>query len=105
MHVIGADVIWLAFNINDYRIYICDKPKEVDYFIDTEIQFLTDKERNILQNTVKIVNDEEAAEVKVELSDQTDRTKDVRIEAEGYVLSFRFDTETCEVIDIRKVVD
>ena len=54
---------------------------------------------------MKVANAEEAAEVKVELSDETDRTKAVRIEADGYVLSFRFDTETCEGIDIRKVVD
>ena len=90
---------------NDYRIKLLDKPKGYDELIDLEIQFLTDKDGHILQNTVKVEHLGEATGFDVKLSDSTGRTKSVQVTSDRYKLTFNFDIETCEVFDDRKIVN
>ena len=90
---------------NDYRIKLLDKPKGYDELIDLEIQFLTNKDGHILQNTVKVEHLGEATGFDVKLSDSTGRTKSVQVTSDRYKLTFNFDIETCEVFDARKIVN
>jgi len=90
--------------VNDYRINISDKPKGADILIDVEISFLTNKDKQILQNAISVDNHGDAANLKVKLSDTAERTKAVEVSADGYKLTFKFDAETCEVFDILKVI-
>ena len=90
---------------NDYRIKLLDKPKGYDELIDLEIQFLTDKEGNILQNTIKVEHLGGAIGFDVKLNGSTGRTMSAQVTSDSYKLTFNFDVETCEVFDIRKIVN
>ena len=71
--------------------------------LDLEIRFLTDKEENILQNSID--TEKEYDDLYVKLSDETDRTKAARVKLDEYELNFKFDIKTCEVFDVEKVTD
>ena len=90
--------------VNDYRINILDKPKDSNLLVDLEIQFLTDKEKHVLQNTVNVEN-LGTNDFAVKITDETERTKIVNVIADGYELIFKFDVSTCEVFDIRKITE
>ena len=90
---------------NDYQIKLLDKPKGYDEVINLEIQFLTDKESHILQNTVKVEHLGEATGFDVKLDESSGRTKTAQVSSERYKLTFNFDVETCEVFDVRKIVN
>lgn len=70
-----------------------------------EIQFLTDQEGHIIQNTLEVEHMGEATEFDVKLNDSTGRTKSAQVTLDRYKLTFYFDIETCEIFDIRKIVN
>lgn len=87
--------------VNDYRINILDSGRETDTPINIKIQFLTDKEKHILQNTIDVESKYEYTELDVKVIDDTERTKAVNIKVDDYELSFKFDAKTYEVFDIQ----
>ena len=87
--------------VNDYRINILDFGRETDTPINIKIQFLTDKEKQILQNTIDIESKYEYTELDVKVIDETERTKAVNIKVDDYELSFKFDAKTYEVFEIQ----
>ena len=90
--------------VNDYRINILDKSADSDLLVDLEIQFLTDKEKQVLHNTVNVAN-QGTGGFAVKITDETEQTKVVNVIADGYELIFKFDVNTCEVFDIRKITE
>lgn len=66
--------------------------------------FLTDKEKHILQNTINVEN-QGTVDLTVKISDETERAKVVNAIADSYELTFKFDVNTYEVFDIRKVTE
>lgn len=87
----------------DYRIRVRDLEVSTEAPLDLEIRFLTDKEENILQNSID--TEKEYDDLDVKLSDETDRTKAARVKLDEYELNFKFDIKTCEVFDVEKVTD
>lgn len=87
----------------DYRIRLRDLEVSTEAPLDLEIRFLTDKEENILQNSID--TEKEYDDLYVKLSDETDRTKAARVKLDEYELNFKFDIKTCEVFDVEKVTD
>ena len=70
-------------------------------YLNIKIQFLTDKEKHILQNTIDVESKYEYTELDVKVIDDTERTKAVNIKVDDYELSFKFDAKTYEVFDIQ----
>lgn len=87
--------------VNDYRINILDSGRETDSPMNIKIQFLTDKEKHILQNTLDVESRYEYTELDVKVIDETERTKAVNIKVDDYELSFKFDAKTYEIFDIQ----